>query len=244
MAPAIPALAVSPDGQYVAALRGGDVYTGGLGASRLTFRPVGGGFTSLSWDKNDNLWAAGSGGVVIVSATAKAVGAYSQVVIQVQGDACGSDLGDVTAVRVAPDGVRVALVFGGQQQALAFGAIVMPDQPAAAQSPAARECPAVAVRGLPRGGHLQGAVLVRRRGRHRAHRAWGRSHGVSSERRYPDDAHGQPPGISSIAAYFDDNGKTGGLVAGMDDDAMSVDVGLGGAWTPLNDKGQFPAYPG
>jgi hypothetical protein len=131
-------LAVSPDGQWVAALKGGDVYTGQLGASKLTFRPVGTGFTSLSWDRNDNLWASGSGGVVIMTAGAKPVGASAPVEINYdnfEADACGSDASDVTAVRVAPDGVRVALVFGGQQQELAFGAIVVADQTATPQSP-------------------------------------------------------------------------------------------------------------
>ncbi len=129
-------LAVSPDGRYVAALRGGNVYTGKVGASKLTFRQVGTGFSSLSWDRTDYLWAAGSTGLVVVSAVVKTLGASAPVGIQPQqgGPPCGSDLGDVTEVRVAPDGVRIALVFGGQQQALAFGAIVIPGQNAAAQN--------------------------------------------------------------------------------------------------------------
>ena len=222
-------LAVSPDGQYVAALRGGDVYTGAVGASRLTFRPVGGGFTSLSWDKNDNLWAAGSVGVVIVSAAAKAVGTLSSVVIQSQGDACGSDLGDVTAVRVAPDGVRVALVFGGPQQALAFGAIVTPSQPTTAQNPQLANV------------QLSPFVVCRPPGTFKELSWYGAENVIALAENgnalteYPVNG-GTPtsltrtPGINSIAAYYGD-GKHGGLVAGMDDDAMSVDTGLGGVWS-------------
>src|SRR5262249_28656360 len=69
--PGYSALAVSPDGEYVAALRGGQVYTGPRDARSLSPRAVAGGVTSLSWDSNDNLWTTGTTGVSLLTATAK-----------------------------------------------------------------------------------------------------------------------------------------------------------------------------
>jgi hypothetical protein len=240
-------LAVSPDGKYVAALRaGGDIYTGEVSASHLTYRPVGGGFTSLSWDQNDNLWAAGSAGVVIVSAAAKSVGASASVGIPpLQGDPCGSQTGTVTAVRVAPDGVRVALVFGGQEQALAFGAIVMADQAATPQSP-----PLASVQLSPFVVCSQPGATFKALSWYGAEDVIGLTEPDGTLTEYPVNGGTSTtipgrPGIRpvrSVAAYFD--GTTGGLVAGLDGGAMSVDTTLGGAWSSLNYAGQFPVYPG
>ena len=239
-------LAVSPDGQYVAALRGnGDVYTGEVGASRLTYRPVGGGFTSLSWAADDNLWAAGSAGVVIVSAAAKPACASAPVANPFQGEPCGSPLGNVTQVRVAPDGVRVALVFGGQQQALAFGAIVMAGQTAAAQTP---QTPPLATI------QLSPFVVCGTPGSAFKALSWYGAEDVIALTQPSDMLTEYPvngststpipgrPGISSVAAYF--GGSTGALVAGMNGGTMSVDTSLAGAWSQLNYPGQFPTYPG
>ena len=239
-------LAVSPDGEYVAALRGGDIYTGEVGASRLTFRPVGIGFTSLSWDRDDNLWAAGSAGVVTLSATAKPVDASAPVDIPNQNHACGSGPCDVTAVRVAPDGVRIALVFGGQQQTIAFGAIVMADQ-----SGAAVQAPPVA-------SVLLSPFVVSPTGTAFKALSWYGAEDVialteSGDRliEYPVNGGTSttiplgPPGMRSATAYFD--GKAGGVVAGFDHGAMGVDTSTGGAWSEwssLNYHGQFPVYPG
>ena len=239
---------MSPDGQYVAALRGnGDVYTGEVGASRLTYRPVGGGFTSLSWAADDNLWASGSAGVVIVSAVAKPAGASASVTIPVQGDPCRSQLSNVTQVRVAPDGVRVALVFGGQQQALAFGAIVMAGQTAAAQTP--RTPPLASIQ-------LSPFVVCGTPGSAFKALSWYGAEDVIALTQpsdklteYPVNGSTSTPipgrrGIRSVAAYF--SGSTGALVAGMNGAAMSVDTSLAGAgaWSQLNYPGQFPTYPG
>jgi hypothetical protein len=130
--PGYSSLAVSPDGQYFAVLRDGVVYTGAMGSGKLSLRDAGGGFSSLSWDDNDNLWAAGSVNVVVLPATTKP-NTSVQVVVDQKGDTCPGTTGGVTQLRVAPDAVRVALVIGGQQPMLAFGAIVMQDQPRAGQ---------------------------------------------------------------------------------------------------------------
>jgi hypothetical protein len=236
-------LAVSPDGQYVAALRGGNVYTGEVGASSLTVRVAGGGFTSLSWDRYDILWAAGSTGVVTLSAAAKSGSTPAQVNIQSWTGACPSDSGDVTAVRVAPDGVRVALVFGGQQQALAFGAIVRPDQFTIAQSPpmASIQLSPFVVCGAPNDG------VFRSLSWYGAEEVIALSEPGDVVTEYPVNG-GTPttlpdrPGMRSITGYFD--GETTGLVSGLNDGTMSVDTSINGAWTTLNYHGQYPAYPG
>jgi hypothetical protein len=118
-------LAVSPDGKYLAALRKGKLYTGQVGDASLQSRDGGTGITSLSWDSNDNLWIVNSMGASVLTATpgkqaSPPVSIYSS---SYPNNSCGSNPDDVTALRVAPDGVRVAIVYGGSQETLAFGAI-------------------------------------------------------------------------------------------------------------------------
>jgi hypothetical protein len=50
-------------------------------------------------------------------------------------ETCGSTPADVKMLRVAPDGVRVALVLGDQRPTLAFGAIVIKDTSGTGQPP-------------------------------------------------------------------------------------------------------------
>lgn len=120
------AIAVSRDGRYLAALRNGIVYAGPVGGP-LAPR-TGTGYTTMSWDPNDNLWAAGSNGIVMLRANASprsAAGAPVQVqVLAAEGNPVP---GPFTALSVAPDGVRVAVIIGPSE--LSFGAIVA--QPAA-----------------------------------------------------------------------------------------------------------------
>jgi hypothetical protein len=108
------AIAVSRDGRYLAALRNGIVYAGPVGGPLLP--RTGNGYTTMSWDPSDNLWAAGSEGVVMLRANANLRSAvWAPVQVQVTGS--------VTALSVAPDGVRVAVIIG--QSKLSFGAIVI-----------------------------------------------------------------------------------------------------------------------
>jgi hypothetical protein len=118
-------LAVSPDGKYLAAVRKGELYTGEVGDAKLASRGLGAGIASLSWDKSDNLWAVNSlGGVFILSATQGRTAAPPvEVGIYNANNSCGGNAGPIVALRVAPDGVRVAIVYGGTQETLAFGAI-------------------------------------------------------------------------------------------------------------------------
>ena len=108
-------IAVSADGTYLAALRGSTLYTG-LVAGRLTKR--GTGFTSVSWDVDDDLWAVQNGQVVMFRGTQDARQPLAQMVSVSVTPAEG---GSFTALQVAPDGVRVAIVVSGNE--LTFGAI-------------------------------------------------------------------------------------------------------------------------
>jgi hypothetical protein len=111
-------IAVSADGTFLAALRGSTLYTG-LVDGQLTKR--GTGFTSMSWDADDDLWAAQNGQVVMLHGTQKTREPLGQMVSVGVFDAGIPVAGQFTGLQVAPDGVRVAIVVGGNE--LTFGAI-------------------------------------------------------------------------------------------------------------------------
>jgi hypothetical protein len=120
--PPLSRVAVSPagpGGTYLAGISesGTSVYTGGLTvrlgqppvAAQLHARLTGAEFTSLSWDRNGNLWVAGR------------TGKKWNLWVLIHGQGTPMTVPDplppseaITAVRVAPDGVRVALTAGGQ----------------------------------------------------------------------------------------------------------------------------------
>jgi hypothetical protein len=122
----------SPNGQYVAALRGGSLFIGPLGG-KLSKRE-GTGYTAMSWDPAGNLWATTNSQIVML------LGAASPrqpagLPVAVSGGNAG-DIGSFTGIRVAPDGVRVAIIAGST---LKFGAIV--SQPAQPGQPGGRTGP-------------------------------------------------------------------------------------------------------
>lgn len=95
-------VAVSPDGKYVAVVSAGhDKLSIGTVGGHSSLKQVLGpqGITSISWDRHSDLWLAENGSVEMVPAG---------------GDKAYAITGpsDVTALSVAPDGVRVALLLG------------------------------------------------------------------------------------------------------------------------------------
>jgi len=127
-------IAVSMDEHYLAGVAGPatTVYTEDMAAAtkphapaaaeNLHSRLVGAEFSTPSWDGGGNLWVAGkvdgSRGVWVIPAGAK--GRRVKVSVSLP---AGS--GPVTALRVAPDGVRIAMIVGrGARAHLVLGGIV------------------------------------------------------------------------------------------------------------------------
>ena len=115
-------IAVSPDKQYVAAVKNGSLFTGRVGAPLV--RRAGDGYTSLSWDPVDDLWATTGDQIVMISGAASPsqLAGKPVAVSVVNSDGTTQNVGPFTGLRVAPDGVRVAIIVGGND--LDFGAFV------------------------------------------------------------------------------------------------------------------------
>ena len=115
-------IAVSPDKQYVAALKNGSLFTGRTVGPLA--RRAGDGYTSLSWDPADDLWATSGDQIVMLSGAASpSQQAGKPVAVNVvNSDGTTQNVGPFTGLRVAPDGVRVAIIVGGND--LDFGAFV------------------------------------------------------------------------------------------------------------------------
>ena len=115
-------IAVSADGKYLAALRGGALFIGPV-AGPLAHQ-TGAGYATLSWDPTDNLWATtGNSDEIFVFRTGAALGTRQAkpILVSVTSD-YGTPTGQqYTALQIAPDGVRVAMITDDDQ--LAFGAI-------------------------------------------------------------------------------------------------------------------------
>lgn len=97
-------VAVSPDGRYVATVSAAhNVISAGLLQVHTTLKPLLGpdsGITAISWDRQDDLWVVQAGSVWLVPMTGPARPVYFP--------------GTVTALSVAPDGVRVAAIVQDQ----------------------------------------------------------------------------------------------------------------------------------
>ena len=109
---ALSLVAVSPDGDYVAGVSSSpgpsSLYVGSAAGTATSFSALERlkdeqpGITAISWDRNDDLWAAQ--GVSIWVAPGSGTSAYR---------ASNSFAGQVTDLAVAPDGVRLAAIVQG-----------------------------------------------------------------------------------------------------------------------------------
>ena len=112
-------VAVSPDGKYLAVIgKSGDLFIGPVGGA-LTERS-GSGYSTMSWDPNDDLWATMNDQLVMLRGAGNA-GQPIAVNVLSSVENASPESPPFTAVKVAPDGVRVALVISGNE--LVFGAI-------------------------------------------------------------------------------------------------------------------------
>jgi hypothetical protein len=115
-------IAVSPDEHYVAALtKNGSLFTGRTVGPLV--RRAGDGYSSLSWDPTDDLWATTGDQIVMLNGAASpSQQAGKPVAVNVvNSDDSTQNVGPFTGFRVAPDGVRVAIIVGGND--LDFGAL-------------------------------------------------------------------------------------------------------------------------
>ena len=115
-------IAVSKDGKYLAARRGGALFMGLLGGP-LTREP-GTDYTTLSWDPADNLWTTtGTTDEIYVFRTGVSPGTRQAkpILVTVTSDYGTPSGQQYNALQIAPDGVRVAMITDSDE--LAFGAI-------------------------------------------------------------------------------------------------------------------------
>jgi hypothetical protein len=225
-------IAVSPDGKYVAALRGGSLYLGPVNG-RLAKRQ-GSGYTTISWDLTDNLWTTSSGQILTFRADA---GPNSPQAKPITADVPSPDGGQITAVRIAPDGVRVALIINSDE--LAFGAIVWQQgaRPGLAGASVKIYLSPFSVSDLTVGGFT--AVTW-----YGPFNVITLSNPGSTLTEYPVN------GGTSTSQLLDDpvdsiTASSGhALIAGIGKGAMIEAPTLTSAWVPVTGKGFVPTYPG
>jgi hypothetical protein len=219
-------IAVSPDGRYVAGLAavGTGVYTGKLAPGATLDQRISGHFTSLSWDTHDDLWAAGSSGVWMLPAGG---GAAVQV-----GDVLPA--GDqVTALRVAPDGVRCAMIVtsGGRWQLL-LAAIVRAGQQAFLGEPVQISSENV---------HFTDVTWYD--ADHVIALSQTSSGPVLDEVAVNGETLSLVPAEQGTVSITADGGSNP-LVAGLSNGQMVTLASLGGLWSGTVGTGHDPAYPG
>jgi hypothetical protein len=219
-------VATSPDGRYVAGLGPGGtaVYTGKLARGATLAQRITGGFTSLSWDAHDDLWAVGGNGVQMLPAGGGAA-------VQVADTLPAGD--QVTVLRVAPDGVRCAMVVTGSGGSeLMLAAIVR----AGNQT------------------HLGTPVQISSENIHFTALTWydadhvialsQRSGGpVLDEVAVNGDMLSPVPAEQGTVSVTAD-GPSNPLVAGLSNGQMVTLASLGGLWSGAVGTGRDPAYPG
>lgn len=236
--PAASMAAVSPDGKYLALVSSGHdgVYAGPLSGAAALFsktpRLTGPHITAVSWDRNDDLWIAQSGGILMMSPGSKAA-----VPVQFPGN--------VTALSVAPDGVRIALIVqNGAQSELELAAISISRQPAAEQ-PGSLVAPGSIAPGVQLGPNVPGPDalawydaddLVVLAGASSGNMLWE----VPVDGQQASGPQAIAPGTVSIAA---DSGQNA-LVAGLSNGKLAISASIYGPWQTLGSNGQDPAYPG
>jgi Lipoprotein LpqB beta-propeller domain/Sporulation and spore germination len=237
--PAVTMASVSPDGKYLAIVTAGkgDVYVGSLSGQAASFsktpRLTGGGVTSLSWDRNDDLWVAQNGDIEMLPATGK--GAVP-IAFNVQ----------VSQLSVAPDGVRIAFIAqtaaglnsGVYLAAIGGGAQISGQQGLAGTHLAIRSYAALG----PNIAHPASLTwydaedLIVLNDAPTGNTLWD----APVDGQQAQVLQVQPQDVTSITA----DGAANVLVAGESGNSLAVSTSLEGPWYPLGEPGQNPAYPG
>ncbi len=227
-------VAVSPDGTDVAYYSPAtkDVFIRLSGSGGLRQVSVGPDVTALSWDRSHDLWIAQNGDVFMVPPNGAPIQATT-------------DLPDVTALSIAPDGVRVALVEQGapgpevELAAVAHGGPSSPGQHGSPMETASINGPVQVGPDLAQPDTLTwydaDDLIVLAGSGARAALSEVPVDGQDSSSSQP-----APAGANAITAA----GGMNALVAGLSDNQLAVSTGLEGPWQPLAVPGQNPAYPG
>jgi hypothetical protein len=226
--PALSAIAVSPDQAALAGVsaNGSIIYRGELARSAtLTAQRPSGTVTSLSWDRSGALWFAAGGSVWMLTP-----GTGSTV----QAD-LGLPAGDeVTAFRVAPDGVRAAMIVktGNGASQLLLAAIIHSDAGAAVSI---GQTVAIGA-GIADPGALSWydadhiVVLA------------GAGSGAQLEE-VPVNG-GQPTLIGTQSGTVSVTGDGAGLAVGLSNGELFVSPSLNAPWEPVDSAGKGPVFPG
>jgi Lipoprotein LpqB beta-propeller domain/Sporulation and spore germination len=227
-------LAVSPDGTDVAYYSPAtkDVVIRLSASGGLRQVSVGPDVTALSWDRSHDLWIAQNGDVFMVPPTGAPIQATT-------------DLQDVTALSIAPDGVRVALVEQSasgpevELAAVAHGGPASPGQHGSPMETASINGPVQVGPDVAQPDTLTwydaDDLIVLAGSSTKATLSEVPVDGQNSVSSQP-----APAGANAITAA----GGMNALVAGLSDHQLAVSTGLEGPWQPLAVPGQNPAYPG
>jgi hypothetical protein len=224
-------IAVSPDGKYLAGLRNGSLYLGSVGGPLV--KRQGSGYATISWDPTDNLWTMNGGQILAFRANVSADSPEARPITAYVPPPQG---GQITAVRIAPDGVRVALIINSDE--LAFGAIVWQQGARPGLAGAVRiDLSPFNVSDFVNAGFTAvtwyGADDVITLGAPGATLTEYPVNGGTSTSQYLD----QP--VDSITASYGHD-----LIAGVAKGDMLWAPTLTGAWVPVTGKGVSPTYPG
>ena len=218
-------VAVSPDGHYVAGLGpGGALYTGTLTRKGTLALRISGSFGSLSWDAHDDLWAIRNGQVWMVPG-------HGGPAVQV------SDMlppgGKVIALKVAPDGIRCAMLATGSAGSQLLLAAIAGSGP---QSSIGTAVPISA-------DNLNFTSLTWYDADHVIALRDPSGHPVLDEVAVNGEnitAFPATAGITSITA----DGTSNPLVAGLSSGQLTTLATPGGLWSGVVGAGRDPAYPG
>ena len=234
--PPLSAVAVSPDGRYLAGVSpdAKTVYVWPAGAGKPSSTLALPGVTAMSWDRRDYLWVA--------------QGDVTTMVVQNSNSANHSEIqnllppGKILGLSIAPDGVRVAAIVQTASGPEVELAAIDSGKPSSGQpaNPLQRTSIGPPVQLGPNVANpialtwydADNLLVLASPGGHTS--LW----------EVPVD--GQPatklPGVPSGAISITANSAQNALVVGLTGGQMEVSAGLDGPWQPLGSGGQNPAF--
>jgi hypothetical protein len=223
-------IAVSRDGRYLAALRGGSLYLGSVVGPLV--KRQGAGYLTISWDPTDNLWTTNGDQILTFRAGVSPGSVQGRPIAAYVPPSVG---GPITAVRIAPDGVRVALISDDE---LTFGAIVWQQASGLGLASAVKIDPSPFNVSDPTNAGFTAVTwygwddVITLSGLGTTLTEYPVNGGTSTSQLLDQS-------VDSITAS---SGQE--LVAGIAKGGMIEALSLTGAWTPVAVKGISPTYPG